>query len=321
MTSVTSETNEQLDKLMNEVSKVVVGRKKEIKQLFTALLTQGHVLLEDLPGTGKTTMVKAFSKALDCQFSRIQCTPDLLPSDVLGSFVFNPKTNDFYLRKGPVFTNVLLVDELNRALPRTQSSLLECMEERQVSIEGETHRLTDPFIVLATQNPIDTEGTFALPEAQLDRFLMRLSLGYPSADEEEQMLERVGDHLPFAEINNVFHPEPLKEMQEKIKGVHVHPSIRTYIIALASETRSHPLVSTGVSPRASKALFQTAKTWAFLNGRDFVTPDDVKEMIEPVWNHRFILKTEANLNDIQPGNVLTEILQKVPIPEEQVVRL
>src|SRR5690625_2468921 len=202
-----------LESLLQEVSKVVIGRDKELKLLFTAMLTEGHVLIEDVPGTGKTTMAKAFSKGLDCLFARIQCTPDLLPADVVGGSIYSPKTNEFYFRKGPVFTNVLLVDEINRTLPRTQSSLLECMEENQVTIEGETFSLGMPFIVLATQNPVDTEGTFPLPEAQMDRFLMKLHLGYPSVDEEEQMLMQVGDELPFDQIVSMLHPKQITEFQ------------------------------------------------------------------------------------------------------------
>lgn len=314
-------STQKLDQLWQELSKVIIGRKQELKFLLTALLTQGHVLLEDLPGTGKTTMVKAFARGLDCLFSRIQCTPDLLPSDVLGGSIFNPKTNEFYLRKGPVFTNVLLVDEINRTLPRTQSSLLECMEERQVSIEGKTYPLSDPFIVLATQNPVDMEGTFPLPEAQLDRFLMKLKLGYPSQAEEEQMLEQVGDDIPYDEINRIFTPEQIQLLQLQCRDVQVHPALREYIIALAQATRRHPLVSIGVSPRASKALYKTIKTWALLNGRHYAIPDDVKEMVKPVWNHRLMLKTEAHMNQTRPEDILEEIMAGMNLPDEQVVRL
>ncbi|WP_096199551.1 AAA family ATPase [Bacillus sp. FJAT-45350] len=311
----------EVEALFDEVSKIVIGRKKELRLIFTALLTEGHVLLEDLPGTGKTTMVKAFSKGLDCLFSRIQCTPDLLPSDVLGGSIYNPKTNEFTFRKGPVFTNVLLVDEINRTLPRTQSSLLECMEERQVSIEGKTHPLSSPFIVLATQNPVEMEGTFPLPEAQLDRFLMKLNLGYLSPKDEERMLEQVGDRLSYETIESKFNPKQIEELQEKIKNVQVHAQIREYITLLANETRNHQLVSIGVSPRASKALYRTVKTWAVLNDRQYVVPDDVKEMLYPVWNHRMILKTEAHINDTTPEEILVEVAERVPVPEERVVRL
>lgn len=313
--------SQQLDELWQEMGKVIIGRKKELKLIFTALLSQGHVLLEDLPGTGKTTMVKAFSKGMDCLFSRIQCTPDLLPSDVLGCSIFNPKTNEFYLRKGPVFTNVLLVDEINRTLPRTQSSLLECMEEGQVSIEGKTHILSSPFIVLATQNPIEMEGTFPLPEAQLDRFLMKLKLGYPDQKEEEQMLEQVGDEVPYEQINSKFNPGEIQALQRQCKKVHTHPSIREYIAVLANVTRNHSLVSIGVSPRASKALYKTVKAWALLNGRNFVIPDDVKDMVKPVWNHRLILKTEAHINNTQPEDILEEIMGQASLVDEKVVRV
>ncbi|SDK72188.1 AAA family ATPase [Natronincola ferrireducens] len=311
----------QLDELWEEMGKVIVGRKKELKLILAALLSEGHVLLEDLPGTGKTTMVKAFSKGLDCLFSRIQCTPDLLPSDVLGASIFNPKTNEFHLRKGPVFTNILLVDEINRTLPRTQSSLLECMEERQVSIEGKTHMLSSPFIVLATQNPIEMEGTFSLPEAQLDRFLMKLKLGYPTQEEETQILERVGDEIPYEDINSKFNPEKIQQLQKQCKDVNIHSSILEYITVLANETRIHPLISIGVSPRASKALYKVIKAWALLNNRDYVIPDDVKEMVKPVWNHRLILKTEAHMNNIESEDILEEILKKTDVPREKVVCL
>ncbi|MCM3716239.1 AAA family ATPase [Halalkalibacter oceani] len=313
-------SEQRLELLWQEVAKVVIGRSRECRLMLTALLTEGHVLIEDMPGTGKTTMVKAFAKGLDCQFTRIQCTPDLLPSDIVGGSIFNPKTNEFYLRKGPVFTNILLVDEINRSLPRTQSSLLESMEEKQVTIEGVTHPLPAPFIVLATQNPVDMEGTFPLPEAQLDRFLMKLTLGYPSAEEEEQMLAQVGDEVPFAEINSVFSPEEIAGLQLACRQVEVHEAIREYITALAQKTRQHPLVSVGVSPRASKALYKAAKTWAFLHGRRYVTLDDVKALIVPVWNHRLILTTEARMNDRKQDDILEELLKEVAIPEEQVIR-
>ncbi len=311
----------QLDKFWEQMDKVIVGRRKELKFILTALLSEGHVLLEDLPGTGKTTMVKAFSKGMDCLFSRIQCTPDLLPSDILGGSIFNPKTSEFYLRKGPVFTNVLLVDEINRALPRTQSSLLECMEERQVSLEGKTYILSSPFIVLATQNPIEMEGTFQLPEAQLDRFCMKLKLGYPTQKEEESMLEKVGDAIPYDKIDIIFNPKEVQEMQRQCKDIHVHESIREYIARLANATRSHGIVSIGVSPRGSKVLYKTVKAWAMLNGRNYAILDDVKEMVKPVWNHRMILKAEAHINNISSEDILEEIVKKVSLPDEEVVNL
>lgn len=315
-----TQLQQQLTNLWHEMDKVIIGRKETFKKIFTALLTEGHILFEDLPGTGKTTMVKAFSRGVDCLFSRIQCTPDLLPSDILGGSIFNPQTNDFYLRKGPVFTNILLVDEINRALPRTQSSLLECMEEGQVTIEGETHSLTSPFIVLATQNPVDSEGTFPLPEAQMDRFLMRLKLGYPTIEEEIQMLEQVGDEIPFDEVENQFTPEEITNLQKACQSVRVESAILQYITNLADKTRNHPLISVGVSPRATKALYKTVKTWAFLNGRDYVIPDDVKALVVDVWSHRMILQTEARMSDESAENVLETIVEETPLPKEQVIR-
>ncbi|HHV64194.1 MAG TPA: MoxR family ATPase [Peptococcaceae bacterium] len=308
------------ENLWSEINKVIVGRRNELKLILTALLSEGHVLLEDLPGTGKTTMVKAFAKAVDCLFARVQCTPDLLPSDILGVSIFNPKTNDFYFCKGPVFTNILLVDEINRTLPRTQSSLLECMEERQVSIDGKTYLLAKPFLVIATQNPIEMEGTFPLPEAQLDRFSLKIKLGYPTQEEEKRMLELVGDTILYEKINSKLNPEIIQSLQEKCQKVYVHSSIREYIAILAQETRSHPLVAYGVSPRASKAIYKMVKAWALINGRDYVIPDDVKIMLKPVWNHRLILKTEAHINNTQPEDILEEILGKVSIPDEKVIR-
>jgi MoxR-like ATPase len=311
----------QLDFLHNELSKLIVGRQKEIKLLLTALLSKGHVLLEDLPGMGKTTLVKAFAKVLDCSFSRIQCTPDLLPSDVIGTSVFHPKTSEFTFRKGPVFTQVLLVDEINRALPRTQSSLLESMEERQVSAEGQTFELPRPFMVLATQNPIEMEGTFLLPEAQLDRFLFKLKMDYPSVEEEEEMLAKVGDSLPYDKLSPVLHPAAIVRLQQECETVYVHSAIREYIVALAGATRQHPYVSVGVSPRASKAVYQAVKAWALLDGRDYVLPDDVKDLLFYVWNHRLILNAEARINGMGRGAVLEEVLMKVKLPEEAVGRV
>jgi MoxR-like ATPase len=313
-------TTATLDHLYNELSKAVVGRRREIKLLFAALLSRGHVLLEDMPGMGKTTLVKAFSKVLDCQFTRVQCTPDLLPSDVIGVSIFNPKTSEFTFRKGPVFTQLLLVDEINRALPRTQSSLLESMEERQVSVEGTTYPLPEPFMVLATQNPVEMEGTFPLPEAQLDRFLIRLQLGYPTPAEEEEILERVGGELPYDQLAALLNPSRLADYQKQSDQVFVHASVRQYIVALANETRSHPLIAVGASPRASKALFQIAKTWAFLEGREYVLPDDVKALVRAVWGHRLMLKPEARMTDWTPEAVLDELVNKVKLPEEAVVR-
>jgi len=309
-----------LEALLQEMGKVVIGREREIKLLLAALLTPGHVLIEDLPGTGKTTMIKAFAKVLDCRFARIQCTPDLLPSDVTGVSVFNPKTGEFSLRKGPVFTHLLLVDEINRALPRTQSCLLECMEEEQVSIDGETHPLPSPFMVLATQNPVEMEGTFPLPEAQLDRFLMIVRPGYPSPEEERLMLEKVGDRIPFDELGRLLEPAHIMALREKCRTVRAHESIAEYITALAAATRNRPEVAVGASPRASKALYKAAKAWAFLSGRDYVIPDDVKTLLPAVWSHRLILEPEARIRGTRAEQILQEIAGEVNLPEERVAR-
>lgn len=309
----------QFEAFLNELGKVVIGRHEEIKLLLAALLSPGHVLLEDLPGTGKTTMIKAFAKVLNAKFTRIQCTPDLLPSDVVGVSVFNPQTNEFTLRKGPVFTHLLLVDEINRALPRTQSCLLECMEEGQVSIDGETHPLPSPFMVLATQNPVDMEGTFPLPEAQLDRFLMRIKPGYPSPEEEKLMLERVGDEIPFGELASLLDPDQIEALRAQCRAVRAHAAIAEYITALAQATRAHAQVAVGVSPRGSKALYKTVKTWAFLNGRDYVIPDDVKALLIPVWSHRIILQPEARIQGTEAEAILKEVAEQVALPEEHVV--
>ncbi|RSL29983.1 MoxR family ATPase [Salibacterium salarium] len=311
-----------LNDIYEELSKVVVGRQKECKLFLMALLSKGHVLLEDMPGMGKTSLVKAFSKILDCEYKRVQCTPDLLPSDVTGVSVFNPKTSEFSFRKGPVFTQILLVDEINRALPRTQSSLLESMEERQISVEGGAYELAEPFMVLATQNPVETQGTFPLPEAQLDRFLIKLRMGYLSQEDEEDMLENLGNDLPFDRLANILDASTIADFQKQSENVHVHPNVRTYIVKLAHETRQHPLIEMGISPRASKAMYQAVKAWAFLDGREYVQPDDVKDLLPYVWSHRLILTSEASFHNWNTENLLAEeIVKKVKLPEENVERV
>ena len=322
-------TFEQIKKLQykikENISQVIIGKENVIDYILISLFCSGHVLLEDVPGTGKTVLSKALAKSIDCNFKRIQFTPDLLPSDLTGINYYNQKQGEFCFRPGPIFTNILLADEINRATPRTQSSLLECMEEKQVTIDGDTKILNQPFFVIATQNPIETQGTFPLPEAQLDRFLMRLKLGYPTQQEEEQMLRQVGDEIPFEEINSKLNPEGINELQKQCTKLYIHPAILEYITSLANATRNHPLVSLGVSPRASKALYKTVKAWAFLNGRNYVIPDDVKEMVKPVWNHRLMLKIDGSINNVQSEDILEEILEeilgKVSVPEEKVVRL
>ncbi|MGY4688580.1 AAA family ATPase [Salibacterium sp. K-3] len=310
-----------LEDIHTELKHVVIGRQKECRLFLTALLANGHILLEDLPGMGKTTLVKAFAAVLDCSWQRVQCTPDLLPSDITGSSVFDPKTSAFTFRKGPVFTQMLLVDEINRALPRTQSSLLESMEERQVSVDSHTYRLEEPFMVVATQNPVETEGTFPLPEAQLDRFLIKIGMDYLEPEQEEAMLAQLGHSLPFERITAVLDASMIASFRKQCENVQVHPDIRSYIVNLANATRDHSHIEIGISPRAVKALYQAVKAWAFLDGRDFVEPDDVKTLLPYVWSHRLILASEAAFQDWTPETVLQEdILKNTPLPAEKVER-
>lgn len=302
------------DALVGEVSKIVVGKEPQIRLMAAALLAEGHILLDDLPGVGKTTLVKTLALALGCQFRRIQFTPDLLPSDVVGMNIFDRQSGAFRRMDGPVFTNLLLADELNRAIPRTQSALLEAMEERQVSLDGESRPLPAPFAVLATQNPVEAESTFRLPAAQLDRFMIRLSLGYPSPEEEARMLTDVGDAIPFEAVEAVTSAEELTALQREVRSVAVSPDMADYIVALTGATRSHPSLRLGTSPRASKALFKCAKALAAGRGRAFITPDDIQELALPVLSHRLVLTAEARMSGQSPESVLTSILESLPVP-------
>lgn len=299
--------------LLKEIQQIIIGKEEQISLLIMAVFSGGHVLLDDLPGSGKTTLIKTLSLALSCQFRRIQFTPDLLPSDILGMTVFNQKSGDFLLRKGPVFTNILLADEINRAIPRTQSALLEAMEERQATIDGESLPLPSPFFVMATQNPVERESTFPLPAAQMDRFFIRMSLGYPSQEEEEQMLEQLGNSIPFASIHPVISPDELTAVFQEIEQVHVSPAVRQYIVHLVHATRNHPRLETGASPRASKALFQGGRAWAAMEGRDFVTPDDIKAIAIPVLGHRVTLNSQARFSGVSAETIIAQILDTVPV--------
>ena len=276
-----------------ETEKIIVGKSDRIRLIIMAVLADGHVLLDDLPGVGKTTLVKAISLALGCRSGRIQFVPDMLPSDIIGMRIFNQKTGEFELRQGPVMTNLLLADEINRAIPRTQSALLEAMEERQISIDGEQFRLPEPFLVLATQNPVESESTFRLPAAQMDRFLIRISMGYPRPEEEREMLRNLGDEIPFGQVRAVTSAEELVRTQKEIAAVHVSDAVADYIVALAAMTRTHDQLVMGASPRASRGLYRAAKVWAAMEGRDFVTPDDVKVLAHPVLEHRLMLSGGA----------------------------
>ena len=301
-------------RILEQVEKIVVGKEEQTRLMITAILSQGHILLDDLPGVGKTTLVKTLSIALGCQFKRVQFTPDLLPSDVVGMNIYDQNSNAFRRMDGPVMTNLLLADEINRAIPRTQSALLEAMEERQVTIDGETTPLPAPFVVMATQNPVEFESTFRLPAAQMDRFFLRLSLGYPQREEEVRMLRGVGDEIPFDQVEAVTSAEELVTVQEQIRAVTVSDSVLDYLVSLVSATRGHPLIRMGAGPRGSRALFRGSKTLAAMAGRDFITPDDVQQLAVPVLAHRLVLSNEARLAGEDAESLLTKLLQTVPVP-------
>jgi MoxR-like ATPase len=302
--------------ITGEVAKAIVGKNKVIRQMMLAILADGHVLFEDFPGLAKTLMAKSFAAALGCGFKRVQFTPDLLPADITGSFILNRQTSQFELRKGPIFTNVLLADEINRAPPKTQSALLEAMQERQTTLEGQTHPLPKPFLVVATQNPIEYEGTYPLPEAQIDRFLVRLSIGYPTQEGECEILRRrkarKTDEVRMTQRSS---PEQVLEMQRAIEGVHVSDDIEKYIVAIVHATRKHGQVEVGASPRGSLALMKLARANALLSGRDFVIPDDVKAVAVPALAHRLILKPDPWIRGIKPAVIVEQVLGTVPVPK------
>ena len=303
--------------LRENVQKVVVGKSDAIDLFIIALLCRGHVLVEDVPGIGKTTMAKALAQSLGCEFNRIQFTPDLMPTDVLGVNFYNQKSGDFEFRAGPIFGQVLLADEINRATPRTQSALLEAMQERQATVDGVTRRLKEPFLVLATQNPIEMEGTFPLPEAQLDRFMARVELGYPTAEEESDILLRFERDTVLPDLEAVTTEGELSEMQETVTGVRVDDVIREYIVGIVQATRKNDSLSLGASPRAALALYKTSQARAALNDRDFVTPDDVKAMSGPVLSHRLIMTSNARLRGRDAEQIVGEIVNTVEVPIER----
>jgi len=304
-------------KIVGNVEKVIIGKRPAVTLTLVAALCEGHVLLEDVPGVAKTMLARAFAKSIGCTFKRLQCTPDLLPTDVTGVSVFNPKTTDFEFRPGPLFAQFVLADEINRATPRTQSALLEAMAERRVSVDGTTYTLKPPFLVLATQNPVDHEGTFPLPEAQLDRFLIRLSIGYPSIEEEGKMLQRLQKSHPIDDLGPVATAAELQACQDATRDVFVDDKVRKYVLDLVHATRVHEDVALGGSPRASIALFRTAQGMAAVAGRNFVLPDDVKRMVQPVLAHRLILKPESRLRKLTAAAVLNEIIGDTRVPMMQ----
>lgn len=304
------------EKIKANVERVIVGKGEIIEFALVALLCEGHILLEDVPGIGKTTLAKCLARSLGCSFRRIQFTPDLLPSDVTGISFFNQKEQAFEFRPGPVFAQILLADEINRATPRTQGSLLEAMQERQVTVDGDTMPLARPFMVLATQNPIELEGTFPLPEAQLDRFLLRLKLGYPSESDEDAILLRFERNDPLLDLTPVATGEELMEMQRQVRTVHVEESVRHYMLQICRATRHHPAVELGASPRGTLALYHAAQALAALRGRDYVLPDDAKELAPCVLTHRLITSPQARLRGRDKEQIVEEIVAGVPVPVE-----
>jgi MoxR-like ATPase len=301
------------DRVLANVERVIVGKHHEVRLALVALLCRGHLLIEDVPGTGKTVLAKAIARSLGCSFRRIQFTPDLLPSDVTGLSIYNQKTQEFEFRPGPIMSQIVLADEINRATPKTQSSLLECMEERQSTIDGITHAMPDPFLVIATQNPIEYEGTFALPEAQLDRFMLRIRLGYPQPLEEIVILDEQKRAHPLEELGEVCSVEELRELQAAAREIYVDQTVSDYIVRLVSSTRVHPDVYLGASPRGSIALYRAGQALAGLLGRDYVIPDDIKALAEPALAHRLIIKTASSIHDVSPGQVVRELLEATPI--------
>ncbi len=304
-------------KVKESVERVIVGKGEVVELAIIALLCEGHILIEDVPGLGKTVLAKSLAKSLGCSFRRIQCTPDLLPSDITGTYIFNQKTSDFEFRPGPVMSQLVLADEINRATPRTQSALLEAMQERQVTAEGETKPLPRPFMVMATQNPIELEGTFPLPEAQLDRFLMKIQMGYPSAEDDRLILSRFRKTDPLEGLEPVITADDLTGMQKACRDVHVADDVEDYIVRLIHATREHDAVELGASPRAMMALYNVSQAWAALQGRAFVTPDDVKYLVTPVLIHRIIPKSESRLRGQKAEQTLKEIIDSVSVPVEE----
>ncbi|MHC0039690.1 AAA family ATPase [Pseudoneobacillus sp. C159] len=310
-----SDSISQLNHVITNVNKVIVGKEREIKLLLVALLSEGHVLLEDVPGTGKTVLAKSLAASLGCQFSRVQFTPDVLPSDVTGVSIFNQKINNFEFRKGPIMTNVLLADEINRATPRTQSSLLEAMAEKQVTADGKTYKLDRPFFVIATQNPIESQGTFPLPDAQMDRFLMKISMGYPNYDEELHILRRFRIEEPLEQLYSVMTQEEIIEIQQEVRKIEIQEVVEKYLLHIIHKTRDHEAIEVGISPRGSIALMRAAQAMALLEGRNYCIPDDIREIAVEVLAHRIKLTMEGYLQTT-PALIMKEIIDNAPVPLE-----
>jgi MoxR-like ATPase len=310
------EASETCQQIVNQVKKVIVGKERVLEKVMLAVLANSHILFEDYPGLAKTLMARSFAMSMGCEFSRIQFTPDLLPADITGTYIYNVKTSDFELRRGPVFTNVLLADEINRAPPKTQAALLEAMQERQTTLDGKTHPIRDPFIVIATQNPIEYEGVYPLPEAQLDRFLLRLQLGYPSRTEEVEILKR---RMERAQEDIRLEPaadgETILALQKTVEGIHVDDDVLGYVTDIVQATRVQRQIEVGASPRGSLAIFKLARARAVFHGRDYVIPDDVKEVAAPALVHRMIMKAESWVKGVDPRQMVDEILKTIPVPK------
>jgi len=306
------EIKAKAEAVIDAVETVIIGKRDTITLALVALLSGGHVLIEDIPGVGKTMLARSLAKVLGCSFKRIQFTPDLLPADITGTPVYSQKTGEFEFRKGPIFANIVLADEVNRATPKTQSALLECMEEGQVTADGVTYNLPKPFFVIATENNVEIRGTYPLPEAQLDRFRMRLSMGYPSPENEVVILDRQGDHHPYLDLNPVLKADEILLMQEAVKRVYIDPRLKQYIVDIVTATRDHESVRIGASPRGSLALMHTSRALAAIEGRDYVLPDHVKRLAVPVLAHRLILRPDSSAS--QAGKVISEILNQVAVP-------
>ena len=302
------------DRVLRNVQQVIVGKDQEIRLTLLGLLCEGHLLIEDVPGVGKTMLARAIARSIGCAFRRIQFTPDMLPSDVTGVSIYNQKTLEFEFRPGPIMAQIVLTDEINRATPKTQSALLEAMEERQITVDGVTYPMARPFLVLATQNPIEYEGTFPLPEAQIDRFMMRIHLGYPSKAHEIDVLSRQSDHHPIQDIEQVISADELIDAQAAVRTVYVDDLVKAYIVDLVATTRDHPDIYLGASPRGSLALFAAARAWAALQTRDFVLPDDVKLLAAPTLAHRLIISPSARIKNVTARQVIEDALKHTPVP-------
>ena len=305
---------ETMGRVAEQIETVIVGKRGSIDLALTAFLAGGHVLIEDIPGVGKTTLAKALARALGLVFKRVQFTPDLLPADITGTTIFNQKSAQFEFREGPVFANIVLADEINRATPKTQSSLLECMEEQQVTTDGITYALPHPFFVIATENHIESHGTYPLPEAQLDRFLLRLSLGYPDAEEESRILAQQTRVKPLDALVAVTYREEILRLQEESRSVFIAPALRDYIVAIVGATRTHPLTALGASPRGSLGLLHAAQAYAAVSGRTYVLPDDIKYLAVPILAHRLILRPETRVKRVTNASLIEEILNRIPVP-------